>query len=456
MPPLLCIGIDIGKNSHVGALLSSDLLQRHKTFDRCPTLPFPNSRAGFSALLALFKQHAQPEHCHVVLESTGHYNLNLESFLQEHHITVYRVHAQTKPKRQRQKSDKRDARALAVLLYNQIVLNAPVVDPDQHIHRLTVPSTTAVQLRGLVRHRLELVRETTKRKNKLTAITDELFPEFTQIYDDPNSPSALQLRERYPMPQAVIDASLDDLCATRKRNLPGREQLAELQRLALQTIGTKNPERLKSIVLEQDYLIKELYLLQEHVERVTDDITKIIAVSREGQILTSFIGIGPIHASTIIATIGSIANFESAAKLRGYMGWSPHQAQTGTTYDSSTLTPGGNATLKWTMYLVALAAIRYDPSWRALYERLVPLKCEWDPRKKEWKGKMKVVGRIAGQMINVIYTLLKRDYDLVGETRAGGRTAGEPLPAPERYDVSRHALDMRTGRHDSRNPSSRA
>lgn len=443
MPPVpLCVGIDIGKHAHVAALLSPSLLSRYKAFDRCPTLPFSNSRSGFESLLALLSQHAPPEHCHVLVEHTGHYGYALEQYLQEQSITLYRVQIQNAPKKKRQKSDKRDARALAVLLYNQIVLAAPVVDPDQQIHQLVTPSATAVQLRGLVRHRLELVRETTQRKNKLTAICDELFPEFTQVYGDPNSPSALALREQYPTPQAIINASLDELAATRKRTLPGREQLAELQRLAVETIGTKKPERLKSIVIEQSYLIAELLLLSEHVDRVTADITAIIAQSREGQILTSFVGIGAIHAATIISQIGSIANFERASKLRGYMGWSPHQAQTGTSYNSVTLTKGGNSVLKQTMYLVAMAAIRHDPSWRQLYDRLVPRLCVYDERKKDYIGKMKVIGRIAGQIIAVIYVLLRRDHDLL-RTLAGGGNGG--LPGPEVYSVERHMDALQRG-----------
>jgi len=38
----------------------------------------------------------------------------------------------------------------------------------------------------MVRHRYELIAESTQRKNKLTAVCDELFPELTHIMKDPN------------------------------------------------------------------------------------------------------------------------------------------------------------------------------------------------------------------------------------------------------------------------------
>jgi transposase len=431
-PGDLAVGIDIGKTRHFAALLSRPLLERYKRFDACPTMPVENSRSGFEHLLAFLDRHAPRSKTHVLLEQTGHYGRALEQYLQEHDLALYRLHVTTRA--EHEKSDKRDAQALAILLYNQVVLHA-VADPTHEIRRLIAPSPTATLLRGLVQHRLELVCETTRRKNKLTAIADELFPEFTAIFADPNSPSALQLRAAFPTPQAIASASLDDLCATRKRTLPSRAKLAELQELARATIGTKSVARLVSLQLEQKQLMAELALLDDHVEQLSTEIERQVRQSREGRILTSFIGIGSVHAATLIAGIGSIANFESKAKLRAYLGWAPHEEQTGTTSDTRFQMPGGNPLLKQTMYLVTIAAIRYDPTWRALYERLLPIKCQYDERKKEYKGKMKVIGRIAGQIIGVIYILLSRDADLVASFPPGAE-----LPPPELYDPSKHQI----------------
>src|SRR6266699_6846451 len=59
------------------------------------------------------------------------------------------------------------------------------------VRRLVPPTEAAASLRGLVRHHYELVAESTQRKNKLTAICDELFPEFTRLLRNPNLPTAL-------------------------------------------------------------------------------------------------------------------------------------------------------------------------------------------------------------------------------------------------------------------------
>lgn len=408
---MLFVGIDIAKASAVAALLSSDLLALHIAFDKCPILHFDQSRSGFESLLTLLATHAKISECRVLLENTGHYGYALEQFLQEKGIVVYRVHVHERARKQ--KSDTRDARALAVLLFNQLERAILLADPRQIAHKLTKPSATARLLHGLVQHHYELKRETTRRKNKLTAITDELFPELTQVYANPNSPSALALRTAFPSSRALLAATLDELAATRKRTFPSRTRLSHVQALAAHTIGTKDESRITSLLIEQKQLIAELTLLDTHLEQLDAEIAKAVAASREGQILTSFPCIGAIQAAHVIAQMGDISNFESIPKLRAYCGWAPSQQQTGTSKDSMSLQSDGNHVLKHTIFLITLTAIRLDTPWRTLYRRLVPLKCTYDHRLKRYKGRMKVIGRVAGQIIGLIYTLLKRDelYD---------------------------------------------
>ena len=425
---MLYLGIDVGKNTHVAALLSSDLLVKHKKYDSCPVQKIENSRAGFTALLTIICKQSSPDECRVLLEHTGHYGFALEQFLQENGICTYRMLA--RKRYATNKTDTHDARALAVLLYNQIELAIPLVNESERVHPLVPASASARTLRGLVRHRYELQHEATQRKNKLTAIADELFPELTVIYKDPNTESALALRDQYPTPADVVRAEIEDVCATRKRTQPSREQLLELQQLARQSIGTKDASRCISLVFEQQLLSAELRLFREHIARLDTMIEEIVSVSREGQILTSFTGIGTTQAGIILSNIGSIANYESIAKFRAYLGWSPRQSQTGTTYDSTSLNRAGNVLLKQTLYLIVLNAITYDPHWKALYDRLVKQKCAFDARTGKYKGKMKVIGRVAGQLAGVIYTLLRKDYDLLASVPPGT----EP-PAPTLYVV---------------------
>jgi transposase len=212
----LYIGIDIGKGKHVAGFLSRTLLERHDHFEACPALVFENSREGFRLLI----------------ERTGHYHRALEQYLQELDVPVYVMHVQSRPAGML-KTDKRDALTLANQLYSQLELGVQVANKSQLIRRVVPPTEAAAQLKGLIRHRYELIRESTRRKNKLTAICDEVFPELTRVVKDPNALVALALREKFPTPQALATASLTTLQQIRggARSLSD-VKLLELQRLA--------------------------------------------------------------------------------------------------------------------------------------------------------------------------------------------------------------------------------
>lgn len=428
------VGIDIGKRKHVAGFLSRTLLERHDRFEACPALVFENSREGFRVLIERIRSYSPLEHVFLLLERTGHYHRALEQYLQELDIPVYVMQVQSRPAGLL-KTDKRDALTLANQLYSQLELGTQVANKAQLIRRIVPPTEAAAQLKGLIRHRYELIHETTRRKNKLTAICDELFPEVTRVVKDPNALVALALREQFPTPHALATASLTTLQQLRggARSLSDAK-LLELQRLAAHSIGVKDLARQRGLVLEQTQLIKELRLLREHAEQLETEIASIVEQAREGQILLSFPGIGPVMAATMLAAVGSIHNFPSASALKSYFGWAPVVVQSGSTLDHSRLTRGGTRMMKQILFLAVFQAIRLrDNEWAKLYDRLVRTKCPYDERTQSYVGKTRVIGRVAGQMTEAIYALLKRDAEVVSKV-----PPGQEPPAPLRYDPEVH------------------
>ncbi len=430
----LYVGVDIGKKTHVAGFISTTLLTRHQRFENCPALSFENSREGFRSLVDRISSYVPLTQVYLVMEVTGHYHRPLLQYLQELDLPVYVMHVQ---KRQEGllKTDKRDALGLGNLLFNQLEKGIQMGDPMQTVRRLAPPTEAASQLRGMVQHRQELTRESTQRKNKLTSICDEVFPEFTQLLKDPNLPTALAIRKRFPTPAALATASLQDLKALRGKNrLLSDAKLLQLQQLAAQSIGTKEPARLRGLAFEQTQLIVELERIQAHLEQLEREMVQVIEHSREGKILTSIPGIGPIQAAAILASIGTSANFERASQLKSYFGWAPSVSQSGYTLDHVRLTPRGQRHMKQTMYLIVWQAIRLKESeWSQIYERLVPIKCSYNERTRQYTGRAKVMGRIAGQIISVIYALLKRDLEVLSKIPSGTK-----LPEPVLYDPEIH------------------
>lgn len=210
------IGVDIGKFQHVAGFISKTLLERYQHFENCPAFVFDQSREGFRAFVDRLRAYCPPEQYIIVMEQTGHYHRPLLHYLLEMNLSVYVMHVQAREFGML-KTDKRDALRLANHLYNQLALGVQVPNTLQAIRQAVPPSEVAAQLKGLMRHRYELVNEATQRKNKLTAICDEIFPELTKVFKNPNLTVALELREKFPTPQAIATTSLVALREVRKR-----------------------------------------------------------------------------------------------------------------------------------------------------------------------------------------------------------------------------------------------
>jgi transposase len=429
----LYVGVDVGKAHHVAGFVCATLLARHERFEACPTLRFANSREGFQALSERLHAYAPLEHIAVLVEHTGHYHRALVQYLQELDLPIYVMPVQQRPKGLL-KTDRRDALILANHLYSQLALGVQSADQTHLVRHLLPPSTAAAQLKGWLRHRYELVRECTRRRNKLTAICDELFPELVQVFHDPNRSVALTYRERLPTPHALATAPGTALVALRLATHPSDAQLAKLQGLARDTIGTRDLVRQRGLVLEQAQLIAELRLLQTHLQALDREIVQVVEQTREGGIVLSIPDIGPIQAAAILATIGNIRNFSKASALKAYFGWAPKREQSGISRDAEQHAHTGTRIMKQMFFLIACNAIqRRDGVWRQLYERLLPRLCAYDVRQQTYRGKTKVLVRIAGQMIEMIYAFLIRDAALLDQV-----PPGQEAPPPLLYDAETH------------------
>lgn len=432
--PTFFAGIDVGKEKHVAGFVSAALLKERR-FEECPTLDFEQSAAGLRKFLAFVQKHVPLAQCVVLVENTGHYHKALCEQLASHGLSIYIIAVYTKRTHGQSKTDRIDALKLANFLYAQLALGLQLPDKSQQIRALVPPTEVALQLRGLVQRREELTQSLTRTKNKLTAISDELFPEFASLFRDPNATIALEVRTHFPTPAIVANKSLTELRVVKRQRGPSDAKLQRLLELARVSIGVTSPARVDALVFEQGQLIESVHHLQAQVDALEARMFPLVSESREGQILLSFPSCGPIKAATLIASIGNIRNFPNKAALRKFCGCAPQMLQTGTSLDRSKLNPTGRRGLKKTLFLLAISAISDDSTvWSKLYSRLVPLKCVYDARKKKYKGKMRVIGRIAGQMVGVLYTLLKQDADLLDSL-----PDQQPAPPPTLYDPAIHA-----------------
>ncbi|GHO90336.1 hypothetical protein KSF_003840 [Reticulibacter mediterranei] len=68
-----------------------------------------------------------------------------------------------------------------------------------------------------------------------------------------------------------------------------------------------------------------------------------------------------------------------------------------------------------------------------MYDALIARKCRLDERTRRLVGRKKVIGRLAGQMLSVIYALLRKDHELLCQAPPGVLP-----PEPQLYDPEIH------------------
>jgi transposase len=106
-------------------------------------------------------------------------------------------------------------------------------------------------------------------------------------------------------------------------------------------------------------------------------------------------GVGIITGMTILAAIGEITRFPSAAKLVGYSGLGASVHASGQTFQTGKITKQGRRELRTALIEIAWSAVRHDPVWKARFEHLAAR-----------KGAGKAIVAIARKLFVVIWHVL--------------------------------------------------
>ncbi|MGM0541189.1 MAG: transposase [Pseudomonadota bacterium] len=114
--------------------------------------------------------------------------------------------------------------------------------------------------------------------------------------------------------------------------------------------------------------------LEEQQRQVDRKIKKCLSsdaeLTQQVQLLSSVKGFGETTAIRLITLIKDINRFDKAKQLASFAGVTPRIRQSGTSVNSSVISKTGNADLRKTLYMPALAAIRFNPVIKAFSEKL--------------------------------------------------------------------------------------
>lgn len=115
--------------------------------------------------------------------------------------------------------------------------------------------------------------------------------------------------------------------------------------------------------------------LDQEIERVTklikDHIDNHPDLKRKRDLLKSIPGVGDVAAEAVLSEFNGFENFQRVEQVVAYMGLSPQEKSSGSSVrGKANICKMGNTRLRKTLYMPALVAAQWNPSVKALYDRL--------------------------------------------------------------------------------------
>lgn len=381
---MIYVGIDIAKQYHFAAALSSDgeiLIQPFK---------FSNDQAGFQRLLSSLDSFKK-EDLLIGLESTAHYGNNLVSFLFSLQYKVCIINPiQTSSLRKgnirKVKTDAVDA----IVIAKSLIINdfLPV----------SAYSLQAQKLKSLCRFHRKLINSRTRAKIQLAAYIDQAFPELHGFFNSGiHIKSCYALLKEASLPSDIASMHLTHLTTVLTRASNGhfkKETAQQLRVLARKSVGSGDPTLPNQITRT----ILQIELFDKQVNEVKSEIETIMASL--DSILMTIPGINYVTAAIILGEIGDIRRFSSPKKIQAYAGLDPAVIQSGNFKARTThMSKRGSSVLRYALVYAAGNLAQNNKTFADYYSLKI----------SQGRSHYNALGHCAGKLIRVIFKMLKDD-----------------------------------------------
>jgi transposase len=121
---------------------------------------------------------------------------------------------------------------------------------------------------------------------------------------------------------------------------------------------------------ELDVIENQLHSLHENIKTLEKEITAFARNLQGYDNLISIKGIGPLSAAVMLVHIGDVTDFKNTGKLAAYFGIVPKVSNSNETNKSGRITKRGNKLARKTLVQCTLIAIKYSPYLRSFYEHI--------------------------------------------------------------------------------------
>ena len=379
------VGIDISKYKHDCCIIDAVDQQVVSKFT------FTNDKEGFSELLTSLQSLSIPEDIRIGFESTAHYALNLELFLEKAHHSFMEVNPvliseyKKSTSLRRTKTDRVDCESIARWLMT--VEYKPHSKGFYH----------AYSLKSLTRLRDRLIRQRTFYLVKITNVLDHTFPEFKPFFKEYFSKTALYLLENYGSAEkmARMNSASYEKLRSLSRGKFSPHQFLELKSLAANTVGVNNSifdVELNSLLTLYKTIAEQVTILESQIKELIEEVHPHYM---------SIPGIGPISAAVIYAEYGDVSNFSSPSQMLAFAGLEPGINDSGTESHKGRMVKRGSSQLRYVLMNCALPLIRFDMTFAAYYAK----------KRSEGKPHRVALSHVTKKLVRVIFALERQNTD---------------------------------------------
>lgn len=368
----LVVGVDIAKNFQWARFVD------FRGIEHDHALKFKNCKGGFETILARIREICKKENfakAVVGMEPTGHYWKAFANWLEKQDgITVVLVNpyatkqAKELDDNSQTKSDKKDALTIAKLV------------KDGRYFELYLPHDVYAELRGLSTARTGLNRRKNALKNTITAVMDEYFPEYEEVFKCPLSGKASrQILKNCPFPKFILELGEDGVTDEIKKAVKktvGRKKAAQLIETAKESIGVDYGE--EAALQKTDY----------------------------AGFLLSIKGIGVVTLAACLGELGNPARFENPRQMSRMAGYNLVEDSSGKNKSGTKISKRGRKNLRSVLYQMALIMVATNDEMKQLYHYL-------KTREEAPLRKMQALIVVSKKILALIHALAKKkeNYD---------------------------------------------
>lgn len=396
----LVVGVDIAKNYQWARFVDFRGIEHDRA------LKFKNSKGGFATILTRIQEICKKENfakAVVGMEPTGHYWKAFANWLEKQDgikVVLVNPYATKQAKElddnSQTKSDKKDALTIAKLV------------KDGRYFELYLPHDVYAELRGLSTTRTGLNKRKNALKNTITAVMDEYFPEYEEVFRCPLSGKAARhILKTCPFPKFILELGEDRVTDEIKkavRKTVGRKKAVQLVKAAEESIGVDYGEEAARLKLR--LMLEELELLEKQTEELEGQMADTLHQTDYADFLLSIKGIGVVTLAACLGELGDPTRFEAPRQMSRMAGYNLVEDSSGKNKSGTKISKRGRKNLRSVLYQMALVIFATNEEMKQLYHYL-------KTREKAPLRKMQALIVISKKIMTLIHTLAKKkeSYD---------------------------------------------